>query len=325
MEQKLFDLIIRRFLATFGEAASRQSDRVTIRVGQYQFYLRGARILSKGWIEFYGRYAKFDEILLPPLKEGQQIAVKEIHVNERCTQPPPRYNPSSLLKSMEDMEIGTKATRADIIQTLYERAYVEDDRRSIRATPLALCVNEILIKYCPKVIDVRFTRELETMMEQIEKGEETREHVVHATVEYLKPILEDLKSKEAEIGRKLATTIQEMWMNKRTLNVPCPKCGKALIRITGMNGKRFIGHKVMAKCNFSLPLPPIHMAELDLLRKLCPDCGFQMVKVKWKGRRRSRQTVTCPNCYASKTKLAAKKEITVQGAHKNTASKASDF
>ncbi|HKM50726.1 MAG TPA: DNA topoisomerase I [Candidatus Bathyarchaeia archaeon] len=299
-EQKLFDLVTRRFLATFGQPAARQSDKAIIRVGQYHFFLRGARILFKGWIEFYGRYAKFDEITLPPLKEGQPVAVKEIRVNERYTQPPPRYNPSSLLKSMEDMEIGTKATRADIVQTLYERAYVKEDRRMMMATPLALCMNEILMKYCPKIIDVRFTRELETMMKQIEDGKETREHVVHATIQYLKPILEDLKTKEEEIGTRLTTTIREMWTEKITLSVLCPKCQQSLIQISSKNGKRFIGHKTISDCKFSLPLPPTRMADLALTPKLCPECGFQTFQIKWKGRRLSRPILSCPNCYVKK-------------------------
>jgi DNA topoisomerase-1 len=310
-EQKLFDLVTRRFLATFGQPATRQSDKAIIRVGQYHFFLRGARILFKGWIEFYGRYAKFDEITLPPLKEGQPVAVKEIRVNERYTQPPPRYNPSSLLKSMEDMEIGTKATRADIVQTLYERAYVKEDRRMMMATPLALCLNEILMKYCPKIIDVRFTRELETMMKQIEQGKETREHVVHATIQYLKPILEDLKGKEEEIGTRLTTTIREMWTEKITLSVPCPKCKQSLIQISSKNGKRFIGHKAISDCKFSLPLPPTRMADLALTTKLCPECGFQTFQIKWKGRRLSRPILSCPNCYVKKAQESKEVKATV--------------
>jgi DNA topoisomerase-1 len=310
-EQKLFDLVTRRFLATFGEPATRQSDKAIIRVGRYRFFLRGARILFKGWIEYYDRYAKFDDIILPPLKEGQPVVVKEIRVHERYTQPPPRYNPSSLLKSMEDMEIGTKATRADIIQTLYDRAYVKEDRRSMTATPLALCMNEILMKYCPKIIDVKFTRELETMMEQIEQGKETREHVVHATIEYLKPILEDLKAKEEEIGAKLTTTIREMWTEYVTLSVPCPKCKQSLIQIAGKNGKRFIGHKVISSCKFSLPLPPTRMANLALTTNLCPECRFQTFQIKWKGRRLSRPILSCPNCYVKKGKESRDVKATI--------------
>jgi DNA topoisomerase-1 len=309
-EQKLFDLIVRRFLSTFGEAAIRQSDKAIIRIGEYRFYIRASRVLSKGWIEFYGRYAKFDDAMLPSLKVGQEIPVKEIHLEQKYTQPPPRFNPSSLLKLMEEAEIGTKATRADIIETLYERGYVKQERNSIAATSLAFRVSEILMKYCPKIIDVKFTRELEAMMEQIELGKENRQHVVHSTIEYLKPVLEDLKAREAEIGSELTTTMGQMQDDKVTLRVPCPKCGLTLIWITGKNGKRFIGHKIRAQCTFSLPLPPTRLAELTFLQTRCPECGFQMVQVKWKRRKWSRPMVSCPNCYVNKP-TARKPEITL--------------
>ena len=309
-EQKLFDLIVRRFLATFGESATRQSDKAIIRVDSHRFFLRAARILSKGWIEFYGRYAKFDEASLPPLKEGQQIPIEEIHFEEKYTQAPPRYNPGSLLKSMEEAQIGTKATRADIIETLFERGYLKEAHRSIAATPLAFRVSEILTEYCPKVMDVKFTRELEVMIEQIELGKEIRERVVQSTIEYLKPIFEDLKLKEHEIGSELTATIEMMWMGKVTLSVPCPKCGHILIWITGKNGKRFIGHKLRAGCTFSLPLPPVRMAQLSFLERRCPECDFQMMQVKWKGTKWSRPVISCPNCYANKPK-DTKQQITV--------------
>ena len=299
-EQKLFDLIVRRFLATFGETAIRQSDKAIIKIGEYRFYIRASRVLAKGWIEFYGRYAKFDDAILPPLKAGQQIPVKEIHFEQKYTQPPPRFNPSSLLRTMEEAEIGTKATRADIIETLYERGYVKQERYSLAATSLAFRVSEILMEYCPKIIDAKFTRELEAMMEQIEVGKEIRQHVVQSTIEYLKPVLEDLKAKEAEIGSELTTTMAQMRDEKVTLRVPCPKCGQTLIWITGKNGKRFIGHKVRAQCTFSLPLPPSRLAELNFLEKRCVECGFQMVQIKWKGRKWSRPMVSCPNCYVNK-------------------------
>ena len=298
-EQKLLELIIRRFLATFGEDARRQSIKATIRVGQYRFFLRGARTLFKGWVELYGSYARFDDITMPPVKEGQRIFLKEVRVEEKYTQPPPRFNPSSLLKSMEDAAIGTKATRADIIETLHERGYVKEERRSMIATPLAQCVNEILMKFCPKVTDVRLTHELEAMMKQIEEGNETKQHVVTATIEYLKPILEDLKAKETEIGLRLTNCIREMGTENVTLSVACPKCGRILVQISGQNGKRFIGHKVASDCKFSLPLPPTRMAELRLTKNLCSECGFQMVKIKWR-RRRASPIISCPNCFIKK-------------------------
>ena len=104
------------------------------------------------------------------------------------------------------MEIGTKATRADIIETLLRRGYIKDQRMA--ATQLAFRVTEILTKFCPIVLEVAFTRELESMMAQIERGKQTREHVVIETIRYLKPIIENLKTHEDEIGTELTAIIR---------------------------------------------------------------------------------------------------------------------
>jgi DNA topoisomerase-1 len=306
-EQKIFDLVVRRFLATFGQAATKQSDRATIKVGKHAFFLRGSRILEKGWIPLYGPYAKFEEVMLPPLKKGQQVTIVKIALQEKYTQPPPRYNPSSLLKEMEDAEIGTKATRADTIEILYKRSYVKEQR--MVATSLAFRIIEILNKYCPKVIDVTFTRELETEMEQIELGKQTREHVVHETVDYLKPIIEDLKAKEEEIGKELTPVISGMFLASITLFVPCPKCGSDLKVVKNpRTKKRFIGcaGKWKTNCAFSLPLP--QFGALTLLDRRCPECGFQLVQVRSKGRR---PLVSCPRCYVNKHSSAKAEEVTV--------------
>lgn len=295
-EQKLFDLIVRRFLATFGHTAKKQSDKATIKVGDHSFFLRGSRILQQGWIALYKQYAKFEEIPLPPLKEGQEVTIKTISLEPKHTQPPPRYNPSSLLKAMEDAEIGTKATRADIIETLFRRGYVKDQR--MVATRLAFRVTEILTNYCPKVIDVTFTRELETKMEQIESGMQTRERVILETVGYLKPIVEDLKAKELEIGKDLTAIIRETWQASITLDVPCPKCGSSLKVVRNpRTRKRFIGcaGKWEKKCTFGLPVP--QFGSLTLVEKHCRDCGFQLVQVRSKARG---PLVSCPNCFVNR-------------------------
>lgn len=301
-EQKIFDLVVRRFLATFGETATRQSDKATIKVANHSFFLRGSRTLEKGWISLYEPYAKFEETTLPPLKEGQQVTIDKILLEEKYTQPPPRYNPSSLLKEMEDAEIGTKATRADIIETLFRRGYVKDQR--MIATPLAFRITEILTKYCPRVIDVTFTRELEGMMEQIELGKQSREHVVLEAVDYLKPVVEDLKLKEEEIGKELTSIIGEMWQASITLFVPCPKCGSALKVVKNpRTKKRFIGcsGKWKNNCTFALPVP--QRGALTLLEKRCPECGFQLVQVRAKGRR---PMISCSRCFVNKRQASSK-------------------
>jgi DNA topoisomerase-1 len=297
-EQRLFDLVVRRFLASFGQPATRQSSKATIQVGEHHFYLHGSRVVQTGWIPLYGPYAKFDEITLPPMKEGQEVTIVHIEQEEKYTQPPPRYNPSSLLKEMEAANIGTKATRAEIIETLYRRGYLKDQR--IIALPLAFCVTEILTKYCPKVIDVTFTRELEGKMEQIESGEEARERVVRETMDYLRPVFDDLKGKEKEIGIDLTSIMSETWLASVTLIVPCPKCGSTLKIVRNpRTRKRFIGcsGRWSSSCTFSLPVP--QQGRLKLLNKRCPECSFQLIQVQSKGRH---ALTSCSNCYVNKQK-----------------------
>ena len=295
-EQKLFDLIVRRFLATFGEMATKQSDKATIKVGQRIFLVRGSRLLQKGWVPLYGPYAKIEELAMPRLKEGDSVKVVEINLEDKYTQPPPRYNPSSLLKEMEASGIGTKATRAEIIETLYRRGYLRDQR--MIATPLAFQVTDILTKYCRRVTEVTFTRELEEKMEQIEQGSARCEQVVLDTVDYLKPILEELKEREEDVGNELTSIIREMWLGSITLFVPCPKCGSTLKIIRNpRTKKRFIGcsGKWKTSCTFSLPLP--QLGALTLLEKRCPECGFQLIQVKSRGKR---PLVSCSRCYVNK-------------------------
>lgn len=300
-EQKIYDLIVKRFMATFGEMAKKQSEKATIRVGEFPFYLRGSRILEKGWIAFYDPYAQFEEITLPPMERGEAALFRDVSALDKYTQPPPRFNPSSLLRMMEENGIGTKATRAEIVETLYKRGYIKGER--IVATQLAFKVNDLLLRYCPRVIDIAFTHELEEMMENIEFGKENRERVVFEAVEHLRPIVDDLKARELEIGRELTETIKEMKRADIALSVPCPDCGSELFVLRSRkSGKRFIGcsGKWKGGCGFTLPL--LQFGALTLLDKRCDQCGFQIVQVRVKGRR---PMVSCPQCFARKMRATS--------------------
>jgi len=295
-EEKVFDLIVRRFMAAFGSAAIKESEKVTVKVDDLRFLVRGSRILDKGWTVFYEPYSKLEEIILPPISVGQKVAFEKVSAEKKFTQPPPRYNPSSLLRLMEEENIGTKATRAEILDTLHRRGYIKGER--IVATSLAFKITELLLKYCPRVIDVAFTREVEGMMEKIESGQESREHVIFEAVEQLKPVIEDLKANETEIGKELTKTIKEMKMAEITLRPPCPQCGSELRVIRSRrSGKRFIGCSGMWKnnCRFGLPLPQFGV--LTLLEKDCRECGFQLIQVKTKGKR---PMISCPKCFQAK-------------------------
>jgi len=297
-EHGVYDLVVRRFLAVFGRTAVKRTEKATVNVQGRRFLLRGSRSVDDGWTTIYRPYVKFDDVFLPPLKIGQRVRMQEIISAERFTQPPPYYNPGSLLRRMEDSAIGTKATRAEIIDTLYKRGYVAG--QPLRTTPLGSSIIEIMTNHCPKVIDVGFTRELEAKIEGIEGGSETRERVVLESRKYLQPIVEALKLREREIGQELTDVLSEMRDASTSLNTPCPSCGSRLrIAKNPHTRKRFIGCSGKWKngCSYTLPLP--QLGSLRLLEKNCPSCGFQLIQVKSRGRR---PLTTCSKCFAEKAK-----------------------
>jgi len=295
-EFKVYDLIVKRFMATFGQPATRETIKATIRVNGLKFYLRGSRITAAGWIDFYKPYARFEDVTIPPVSKGTGVKFLSVKAVEKFSQPPPRYNPSSLLREMEKNEIGTKATRAETIEILFRRAYIKRDR--IEATPLGVQIVSVLEKYCPRVLDVSFTRELEAMMDNIELGKEEKQSVVDEAIRHLKPIIDELKAHEQEIGEQLSSTIRQAQITEFALSVACPKCGHRLHVVRSRkSGKRFIGclGKWKGVCDFTLPLP--QLGKLTLLNERCSKCGFQLIKVKAKGRP---SLVTCQMCYVGK-------------------------
>jgi len=276
-ERRVFDLIVRRFMAVFGEPAIRQSMKVQIDVNGHRFYLRGRRILKEGWLRFYGLYVKSEEVLLPPIEEGQAINVKKVILEDKFTKPLPRYNPGSLLKKMEEAGIGTKATRANIIQTLYDRKYSRDER--MVATNLGFEVLEVLERYCPAVVSVKLTRELEERMDKIQVNSEKRESVLVDVVEILKPVIEELKEKDKIIGEQLSIAIKRARLEERIVG-SCPVCGtgKLMILYSRKTGKRFIGctNYFKNKCTTSFHFHK--KVQLDRLEETVADAGGQQSK-----------------------------------------------
>jgi len=283
-EQNIWDLIVRRFVAVFGEPALRQSAKVYINVNGYYFHLKGIQTLREGWLRFYQPYARAKEVLLPPIRKGQTVNVRNVILEDRFTKPPSRYNPSSLLERMEKAEIGTKATRAAIIKTLYDRKYIKEER--MKVTGLGFEVLEVLRKYCPTAVSLKPTRELEREMHMIQIGSEKRENVLGSIIRILKPALEELKEKEVQIGEQLSNAVKEAELEERNIG-NCPICnnGKLMIIYSRKTGKRFVGCTNYFKglCKAAFPLP--QKGVIKPLKKSCRGCGWPTVNVLMKGRR----------------------------------------
>jgi len=283
-EKRILDLVVRRFMAVFGEPTKKQSIKACININEHRFYLRGRQTLKEGWQRFYGPYVRSEEILLPPIDEGQTIKVKQVVLEDKFTKPPSRYNPGSLLKKMEETEIGTKATRANIIQTLYDRKYVREERMAV--TNLGFDVLEVLEEYCPNVVSIKLTSTLEQRMDKIQAKREKREKVLVDAVEILRPIVQKLREKEKEIGEKLSNAIKRARLEERIIGM-CPVCGtgKLMILYSRKTGKRFIGctNYFKGKCETSFPLP--QKGSVKPIGKVCRGCGWPTVQVRIKGKR----------------------------------------
>jgi DNA topoisomerase-1 len=299
-EANLLDLIIRRFMATFADASLRESTRLTLQKDPHRFFLRGSRLLRAGWIEFYKPYASDESQKLPDIKVGDKIPLTKIQAAQKFTEPPPRYNPSSLLQKMEDENIGTKATRAEIIEILYRRDYINNIR--IEATPLALKIINLLNQYCPMIIDPEFTAKLETSMENIQALQTTRIHVLAEALNHLRPVMLDLIAREDEIGTQLAEVVTLQRIASLTFDYPCPQCSSKLKIIRSRtSGKRFIGCTGYENgCRFTLPLPQFGNLSITLMH--CKTCGFQLVQARSKGRK---PMTSCARCYSNKAKATA--------------------
>jgi len=292
--RKFLDIVTKRFMAVFASAALRLNQKASFIVdNEYQFYINGSRIVEQGWFKYYHPYVKPTETIIPPVEIGEEVIIKEIFVQKHHTTPPPRFNPISLIKEMDNNEIGTKATRAGIIDTLYKRGYIVDE--AIRPTLLATKVIEVLKEHCPRIIDVSFTRELEIQMNKIETRETSHQTVVTDAIRQLKIIFEKIVPQEIEIGKELSEAIRETNLQSVTLKVPCPKCGAALRIIKSKRTKkRFIGCSgaMKGECRFSLPL--MQFGILKILDTFCKKCGFQLVSIKSK---RKQPIISCPKCY----------------------------
>jgi DNA topoisomerase-1 len=283
-ERRIYDLVVRRFMAIYGDPSISESMKAAVDVDGEIFYLRGRKTVEKGWTKFYEPYFKTEEISLPDMKEGQLLDNIEVAIQEKFSNPPPRYNPSTLLTLMEVQGIGTKATRAEIIDTLYRRGYVTGERISI--TELGLALMDVLRDYSPQLLSVEMTRQLEQDMGRIQSGETREEDVLSKTLGFLKPILGDFKKMENAIGATLDKALQRISGKSRAIGA-CRVCrtGELVVIRSRTTGKRFIGCTNYRKgeCSFSSPLP--QKGELETTGKTCKVCGFPIIIIRTKGRR----------------------------------------
>lgn len=277
-EKKIYELIVKRFISCFCNSAEIKNKKVEVLIDNLKFNARGIEVLEKGWMLVYP--AKMEEKEINDM--NGLVKIEKVRIEEKETQPPRRYSPASIISELEKRNLGTKATRAGIIETLYNRNYIKS--KQITATELGIRLVESLKKHAPIIIDENLTREIEKEMDIIrasKKGlEEKEKRVIKKAEDLLMKISKDFKEKELEIGVELIKANQSLIEEEREnnkLNFKCPNCeeGDLAIKFSPRFKNYFIACTEYPKCNqtYSLPRGLIKNSE----NKKCQECSWPMV------------------------------------------------
>lgn len=275
---KVYDLITKRFLATFGIPAVRETMSLIVAVNGEEFIAKGTRTIEKNWHELYAPYVQLEEQELPAVKEKDPVTVKEINCLDKETQPPKRYTPASIIKELEKRNLGTKATRASIVDTLFDRGYVTG--QPIQVTELGMKTVETLEKYCPSILDEALTRQFEEEMDEIYNGKKEGKEVLAKAQEVLTTTLKVFKAKEKDIGAGLIESHREAETIANTVG-KCPKCAGTLMIKKGKFGK-FVACSKYPECTVTFKLPA--MGLIKPTDKTCEVCSHPLIKVIRKGK-----------------------------------------
>lgn len=307
-EEKIYNLIAKRFLALFMDNAIIENKTIKVDIESEKnpliFVKKGSAVKKKGWLSIYPR--KIKEIDLPDI-EGP-VKVTNSRIEEKETQPPKRYSPASIISELEKRNLGTKATRASILETLYDRGYIKD--QSIKATPLGISLIETLEKHSPIIIDESLTRDLEREMDSIQKiksknsQEQKEEKIIEQAKSVITNISKQFESQEREIGQELLdaqTKLREQERKANKLNV-CPVCKKGHLQITYSRKTRrsFVACDAYPNCKNTYTLPPNSLIKKS--KDVCDECGFpKLISI----RRGKRPWIFCfnPDCPTNKERL----------------------
>ena len=307
-EEKIYDLIVKRFLALFCEDAIIEKKKISGIVEDLEFSTSGASVKKKAWLEIYP--LKIVETEIPDVNEKKEI--KNVEIEEKETQPPKRYSQASIISELEKRNLGTKATRATILETLYDRDYIKE--KSIEATPLGISLIKTLEKYSPIIIDEQLTRELQDETDEIIEKEENHleekeEKILEKAKKIIREIIKQFENKEEVIGKELIEAQEEQRAIERKENTLClcPKCekGNLIINYSRKNKKYFVACDSYPECKNTYSLPP--GGALKKTDKVCEKCNFPLLMSL---RREKRPWIFCfnPLCESNRERMQAYKD-----------------
>ena len=250
-QYKLYNLICRRFVASQMEDSVFDVLNVECKIEDLIFKATGSKLKFDGYTKIYNFTEREDKIL-PSLDDGEILKIQEYNPQQHFTSPPPRYTEASLVKTLEELGIGRPSTYAPTITTILNREYVEKDGASLVPTELGIIVTKILDENFQKFMEVDFTADMESQLDQIEEG----------NAEW-KKVVEEFYSPLAEAIRVAIEKIEKVNMDEETDEI-CELCGSNMVIKYGRFGK-FMACKNYPECKNTKPI-------VSKIGVKCPKC-----------------------------------------------------
>ncbi len=274
-QYRLYELIWKRTVACQMVHATINTVAVDLSCGPNNlFRANGSVIANPGFMAVYmegvddAKNGGDDEKILPPLQEGEEVALKAIRTEQHFTEPPPRYSEASLVKALEKHGIGRPSTYASIISTLQDREYVELEQKRFYPTDVGRVVNRFLTKYFTQYVDYDFTANLEDQLDAIARGEE---EWVPLLRKFWQPFKQRIDHTEENVQRSDVT--------HEAMDEACPQCGKPLSIRLGRHG-RFVGCTNYPECDYTRDIDSDGQSPSEpetVEGRTCPDCGSDLV------------------------------------------------
>jgi DNA topoisomerase-1 len=279
-KKRVYELVVRRFLATFSPPMITESTRADIEAGDQTYFVRGSVVVDPGYAAIY-TYARSADEEIPRLEEGQSLQLDgDPWIVDKETQPPGRISQAKLIEMMEERGLGTKATRADIIQKLFDRGYVYGNPPIPTETGIALY--EAFKNYVPAMATPEMTAQLEAEMDRIAAGEMSKGKVVGESRDLLHKTWTEIDGSREDLAKVIWKGMDE----DRILG-PCKVCEEAgrtkedgspnMLRIirAKKSGKRFVGCSGWVlddpdSCDQTFPLP--QRGDVFRLEERCSIC-----------------------------------------------------
>jgi len=274
---RVYELVVRRFLATLAPDAVGWARKTAVEVRGERFEGTGHHLTEPGWYRIYP-YSNPEDVPMPVLTVGETVAIRDLALTEDQTKPPRRYTQGSLIQEMERLGLGTKSTRHDVLQKLFDRRYV--GQRQLEPTSTGIAVTEALQAHAPLITRPEMTHRLEEDMELVAESKKPKTDVLEESREMLREAYQLLAANAVGVKETLTGAL-----DRQHFVGPCVLCGGALRLGRSPRGARWVQCvNNPASCTATYPLPSAGFIE-PAPEFLCAKCKVPRVKIIFRGQR----------------------------------------